>query len=187
MGHRKLHVLVDNVWFRLHFSQCSFNWSLPKFMNSINEALDLACDLSDEGIIFMMVTGGIIYDLLKEYYTHFFKVIWYCFLSIDSNLWSLSLINFAKFCLAICHINFIFMKRKFIADGKGSFPLVMVGGVLEANKTWDIGKEVVNCIYKDYAGTLPIRPKVSIFYSTSRNNLCDLATIFFPNKIIHSF
>lgn len=44
-------------------------------MNSINEALDLACDLSDEGIIFMMVTGGIIYDLLKEYYTHFFKVI----------------------------------------------------------------------------------------------------------------
>lgn len=45
-------------------------------------------------------------------------------------------------------------------DGKGSFPLVMVGGVLEANKTWDIGKEVVNCIYKDYPGTLPIRPKV---------------------------
>ncbi|RVW85898.1 N-acetyl-D-glucosamine kinase [Vitis vinifera] len=44
-------------------------------------------------------------------------------------------------------------------DGKGSFPLVMVGGVLEANKTWDIGKEVVNCIYKDYPGTLPIRPK----------------------------
>lgn len=79
------------------------------------------------------------------------------------------------------------MKRKFIADGKGSFPLVMVGGVLEANKTWDIGKEVVNCIYKDYPGTLPIRPKVSIFYSTSRNNLCDLATIFFSNKTIHSF
>ncbi|XP_010246418.1 PREDICTED: N-acetyl-D-glucosamine kinase isoform X2 [Nelumbo nucifera] len=45
-------------------------------------------------------------------------------------------------------------------DGKGSFPLVMVGGVLEANKSWDIGKEVINCILKDYPGAHPIRPKV---------------------------
>lgn len=63
------------------------------------------------------------------------------------------------------------MIKKVIADGKGSFPLVMVGGVLEANKRWDIGKEVVNCISKDYPGTFPIRPKVSIFYSTSKNEL----------------
>lgn len=46
------------------------------------------------------------------------------------------------------------------ADGKHMFPLVMVGGVLGANKRWDIGKEVINCISKDYPGTFPIRPKV---------------------------
>ncbi|KAJ6343506.1 hypothetical protein OIU76_005281 [Salix suchowensis] len=46
-------------------------------------------------------------------------------------------------------------------DGKGSFPLVMVGGVLEANNKWDIGKEVVNHISKSYPGVLPIRPKGS--------------------------
>ncbi|KAJ6319671.1 hypothetical protein OIU78_015144 [Salix suchowensis] len=45
-------------------------------------------------------------------------------------------------------------------DGKDSFPLVMVGGVLEANNKWDIGKEVVNHISKSYPGVLPIRPKV---------------------------
>ncbi|KAJ8753393.1 hypothetical protein K2173_019792 [Erythroxylum novogranatense] len=45
-------------------------------------------------------------------------------------------------------------------DGKAIFPLVMVGGVLEANKRWDIGKEVVNCISRDYPGALPIRPEV---------------------------
>ncbi|OWM81575.1 N-acetyl-D-glucosamine kinase [Punica granatum] len=45
-------------------------------------------------------------------------------------------------------------------DGKDSFPLVMVGGVLEANKRWDIGKEVIHCISKDYPGAFPIRPKV---------------------------
>lgn len=49
-----------------------------------------------------------------------------------------------------------------LADGKGAFPLVMVGGVLEANRRWDIGKEVVNCISKYFPGVLPIRPKVSI-------------------------
>ncbi|KAI6698769.1 hypothetical protein NL676_018888 [Syzygium grande] len=45
-------------------------------------------------------------------------------------------------------------------DGKDSFPLVMVGGVLEAKKRWDIGKEVMNCISKEYPGAFPIRPKV---------------------------
>ncbi|XP_050230264.1 uncharacterized protein LOC126679308 isoform X1 [Mercurialis annua] len=45
-------------------------------------------------------------------------------------------------------------------DGNASFPLVMVGGVLQANKRWDIGKEVVNCISRDYPGLLPIRPTV---------------------------
>ncbi|KAF8040826.1 hypothetical protein BT93_B2910 [Corymbia citriodora subsp. variegata] len=45
-------------------------------------------------------------------------------------------------------------------DGKDSFPLVMVGGVLEAKKRWDIGKEVINCISKEFPGAFPIRPKV---------------------------
>ncbi|KAJ0980456.1 hypothetical protein J5N97_008711 [Dioscorea zingiberensis] len=45
-------------------------------------------------------------------------------------------------------------------DGKGSFPLVMVGGVLEANKGWDIGKEVINHISEVYPGVQPIQPKV---------------------------
>ncbi|THU61837.1 hypothetical protein C4D60_Mb07t27470 [Musa balbisiana] len=45
-------------------------------------------------------------------------------------------------------------------DGKDSFPLVMVGGVLEANKSWDIGKAVVDCITKIYPGAHPVRPTV---------------------------
>ncbi|KAK9132638.1 hypothetical protein Scep_012166 [Stephania cephalantha] len=45
-------------------------------------------------------------------------------------------------------------------DGNDCFALVMVGGVLAANKRWDIGKEVVSCISKDYPGAYPIRPKV---------------------------
>lgn len=53
----------------------------------------------------------------------------------------------------------------FLADGKGSFPLVMVGGVLEANRRWDIGKEVINCISKHFPGVQSIRPQVSrLFY-----------------------
>ncbi|KAG1331868.1 N-acetyl-D-glucosamine kinase [Cocos nucifera] len=47
-----------------------------------------------------------------------------------------------------------------VADGKDPFPLVMVGGVLEANKSWDIGKEVINCVSKVCLGAHPIRPKV---------------------------
>ncbi|WJX64540.1 hypothetical protein P8452_49304 [Trifolium repens] len=45
-------------------------------------------------------------------------------------------------------------------DGKDAFPLVLVGGVLEANTRWDVGKEVVKCISKYFPGMLPIRPKV---------------------------
>jgi hypothetical protein len=50
-----------------------------------------------------------------------------------------------------------------LADEKGAFPLVMVGGVLEANTKWDVGKEVIKCISKYFPGVLPIRPKVSIY------------------------
>lgn len=45
-------------------------------------------------------------------------------------------------------------------DGKASFPLVLVGGVLKANKSWDIGKEVVDCISRVYPGVHPIHPEV---------------------------
>lgn len=45
-------------------------------------------------------------------------------------------------------------------DGKASFPLVLVGGVLKANKSWDVGKEVVDCISKVYPGVHPIHPEV---------------------------
>ncbi|KAG0494533.1 hypothetical protein HPP92_005527 [Vanilla planifolia] len=46
-------------------------------------------------------------------------------------------------------------------DRKSPFPLVMVGGVLEANnKKWDIGKEVIRHVSNDFPGIRPIRPKV---------------------------
>ncbi|KAK7372767.1 hypothetical protein VNO80_06155 [Phaseolus coccineus] len=46
-------------------------------------------------------------------------------------------------------------------DGQSGFPLVMVGGVLEAHRgSWDIGKEVIKCISKYFPGVIPIRPKV---------------------------
>ncbi|KAF3320560.1 N-acetyl-D-glucosamine kinase-like protein [Carex littledalei] len=45
-------------------------------------------------------------------------------------------------------------------DGKGRFPLVMVGGVLESNKKWDIGREVIKCVSKVYPGVDPIHPEV---------------------------
>lgn len=45
-------------------------------------------------------------------------------------------------------------------DGRGNFPLVMVGGVLQANKRWDIGREVIKCVSKNFPGALAIRPKV---------------------------
>lgn len=54
--------------------------------------------------------------------------------------------------------------KSLIADGTGSFPVVMVGGVLEANKKWDIGKEVISCIHKIFPGACPIKPKVSIVH-----------------------
>lgn len=43
----------------------------------------------------------------------------------------------------------------------------MVGGVLEANKRWDIGNEVTNLILKTYPGAFPIRPKVSLPFAVS--------------------
>jgi len=55
-----------------------------------------------------------------------------------------------------------------LADEKDKFPLVLVGGVLEGNKKWDICGEVIKCISKVFPGTNPIWPEVSIF-----------ATVFF--------
>ncbi|KAK2996135.1 hypothetical protein RJ639_029449, partial [Escallonia herrerae] len=43
-------------------------------------------------------------------------------------------------------------------EGRDPFPLVMVGGVLEANMRWDIGREVIRCISMDFPGVLPILP-----------------------------
>lgn len=45
-------------------------------------------------------------------------------------------------------------------DGQEAFPLVMVGGVLEAKRRWDIAKKVINSISKEYPGVLPVWPKV---------------------------
>lgn len=44
-------------------------------------------------------------------------------------------------------------------DGKQSFPLVMVGGVL-ANKGWDITQEIINKVSVVFPGVQPIRPEV---------------------------
>lgn len=48
------------------------------------------------------------------------------------------------------------------ADGMDQFPLVLVGGVLEGNKKWNISGEVVRCISKVFPGVHPIRPEVSV-------------------------
>jgi N-acetylglucosamine kinase-like BadF-type ATPase len=45
-------------------------------------------------------------------------------------------------------------------DGRGSFPIVMVGGVLEANEKWDIGKQVIDSVLMTYPNASPIRPMV---------------------------
>lgn len=45
-------------------------------------------------------------------------------------------------------------------DGRGQFPVVLVGGVLVSNKNWDIGQKVVECLMKTYPGAFPVRPKV---------------------------
>jgi len=57
------------------------------------------------------------------------------------------------------------------ADGKHPFPLVMVGKVLEANKRWDIGKEVIDCVTKHYPGAYPIHPKEKILL-TRGSKIC---------------
>lgn len=59
-------------------------------------------------------------------------------------------------------------------DGKDLFPLVMVGKVLEANKRWDIGKEVIDCVTKTYPGAYPIHPKVSRIIPSCSNLCCIL-------------
>ncbi|KFK44864.1 hypothetical protein AALP_AA1G312400 [Arabis alpina] len=45
-------------------------------------------------------------------------------------------------------------------DGTASFPVVMVGGVLNANRNWDIGKEVSKRINQYFPGAETIIPKV---------------------------
>ncbi|PUZ50002.1 hypothetical protein GQ55_6G024400 [Panicum hallii var. hallii] len=45
-------------------------------------------------------------------------------------------------------------------EEKDKFPLVLVGGVLEGNKKWDISGEVIKCISKVFPGTNPIWPEV---------------------------
>lgn len=52
--------------------------------------------------------------------------------------------------------------RLFCADKNGIFPVVLVGGILEANTKWDIARETINCIRREYPGAYPIRPKVWI-------------------------
>jgi len=48
----------------------------------------------------------------------------------------------------------------FDADRTSPFPVVLVGGVLQANNKWDIAKEIINRIRREYPGAYPIRPKV---------------------------
>jgi hypothetical protein len=68
-----------------------------------------------------------------------------------------------------------------IADGNSSFPIVMVGGVLEANKSWDIGKEVINCIHERYPGAYPIRPTVRILLFPPFGNTGPDFTFYFSS------
>ncbi|EPS70993.1 hypothetical protein M569_03764, partial [Genlisea aurea] len=45
-------------------------------------------------------------------------------------------------------------------DGNNEFPVVMVGGVLEANSKWDIGEEIIKWVSQVYPRARPIRPKL---------------------------
>lgn len=60
----------------------------------------------------------------------------------------------------------------------------MVGGVLEANKRWDIGKEVINYISKDYPGVQAIRPTVRIFHIHLCSSYLKNYLLFFSSKIL---
>ena len=62
-------------------------------------------------------------------------------------------------------MNLSFFGNLIAADGNGSFPLVLVGGVLEANRKWDIGKEVLKQVFKDFPQVRPIRPKVFNYFT----------------------
>ncbi|KAL2930509.1 N-acetyl-D-glucosamine kinase [Bienertia sinuspersici] len=62
--------------------------------------------------------------------------------------------------LAICVKSVVQRLHLCGEDKNGPFPVVLVGGILEANAKWDIAKETMNCIRQDYPGAYPIRPKV---------------------------
>lgn len=62
--------------------------------------------------------------------------------------------------LAVCVKSVVQRLHLFGEDKNGSFPVVLVGGILEANTKWDIAKETINSIRQDYPGAYPIRPKV---------------------------
>ncbi|KAH9603292.1 hypothetical protein KSS87_021535 [Heliosperma pusillum] len=63
-------------------------------------------------------------------------------------------------------------------DKSGPFPVVLVGGVLEANKKWDISNEIIGCIKRDFPGAYPIRPKVRYLaiYPGSMDTFDQIAT-----------
>lgn len=72
-----------------------------------------------------------------------------------------------------------------IADGRDSFPVVMVGGVLEANRNWDIGTEVIDSVLKAYSGACPVRPKVCVLDSLFQK--CIYLCYFFKNVVLILF
>eukprot|EP00249_Psilotum_nudum_P022775 c28640_g1_i4 orf=667-1743(+) len=61
----------------------------------------------------------------------------------------------------VCSIKAV-VKRLTLAgeDEMKPFPLVMVGGVLETDDGWDLGKQLIQYIYKLFPGVHPIQPKV---------------------------
>lgn len=54
-----------------------------------------------------------------------------------------------------------------LADGKMSFPLVMVGGVLENEDGWDLREPLINIISREFPGAKPISPEVTCIASSS--------------------
>ncbi|KAL9252524.1 N-acetyl-D-glucosamine kinase-like protein [Drosera capensis] len=61
--------------------------------------------------------------------------------------------------LAAC-VKAVVKKLHLGGDGSCSFPIVMVGGVLQANKKWDIENEIMRRIWQAYPNAFSIRPKV---------------------------
>lgn len=56
-------------------------------------------------------------------------------------------------------------------DRSSPFPVVLVGGVLEANNKWDIAKEIIKRIRRDYPGAYPVRPKVEPAIGADRKSV----------------